>query len=384
MKRFSILLSVIIIFFMYCSVTKEKTLLVTDWKKVGSLSTLAKTGVAGPVTGISGNVLMAGGGADFPDALPWLGGKKKYYDDVIIYELNADRLIQKNKTFKLSSPVAYAANCSTENAVIYAGGENENGISNRVFQLSWNTSTEELYSQHLPDLPLGLTNAAMVAYNDQLIICGGETATATSTKCFSLNLKDTAVGWIELAQTPRAVSHMVLALQSVNGHDYLYLLGGRCKKASGISDLYKEVYALDLKTNNWEKKKDLPYPLTAGTGIKLNDEHIALFGGDRGETFHQSELLIAAIKAEKDTTRLAQLNKERVALLNGHPGFSRKILVYDSRTGGCVEEDSLPFQTPVTTTAVLWKNKIVIPGGEIKAGVRTPDIWSASIINTKQ
>lgn len=369
---------------MHCSVREEKALLVSDWKKVGSLSALGKSGVAAPVTGISNNVLIAGGGADFPDALPWLGGKKKYYEEVFIYELKDDTLVQKDKPFKLSSAVAYAANCSTKDAVIYAGGENENGISNKVFQLSWNNSTGELNAARLPDLPVALTNAGMVAYNDQLIICGGETATATSAACFSLNLTDTTGGWKALAQMPVAASHMVMALQSMDDRDYVYLLGGRCKKASGISDLYKDVYALDLKENKWEKKTALPYPLTAGTGIKMDNEHIALFGGDTGETFHQSELLNAALKAEKDTSRLAQLNKERVDLLNRHPGFSRKILVYNSRKDSCTQEGSLPFQTPVTATAVSWKNKIFIAGGEIRAGVRTPDIWSASIINTKQ
>ncbi|MBX3252829.1 MAG: hypothetical protein KF862_01710 [Chitinophagaceae bacterium] len=369
---------------MHCAVTEKKTLPVSDWKKVGSLSALGKSGVAAPVTGISNNVLIVGGGADFPGALPWLGGKKKYYDEVCMYELNPDTLIQKSKSFKLSSPVAYAANCSTKDVVIYAGGENENGISNKVFQLSWNNSTGELDAARLPDLPVALTNAGMVAYNDQLIICGGETATATSAACFSLNLTDTTGGWKALAQMLRAVSHMVLALQSVDGHDYVYLLGGRCKKETGVSDLYKDVYALDLEENKWEKKTALPYTLTAGTGIKTDDEHIALLGGDTGETFHQSELLTAAIKAEKDTARLAQLNKERVALLNGHPGFSRKVLVYNSRKDSCTQEGSLPFQTPATATAVLWNNKILIAGGEIRAGVRTPDIWSASIINTKQ
>lgn len=366
---------------MHCSVREEKTLLVSDWKKVGSLSALRKSGVAAPVTGISNNVLIAGGGADFPDALPWLGGKKKYYDEVFIYELNADTLVQEDKPFKLSSAVAYAANCSTKDAVIYAGGENENGISNKVFQLSWNNSTGELTAARLPDLPVALTNAGMVVYNDQLIICGGETATETSAKCFSLNLKDITGGWKELAQIPKPVSHMVMALQSVDGDDYIYLLGGRCKKKTGISDLYDDVYALDIKKNKWEKKPCLPYALTAGTGIRLNDEYIALLGGDTGETFHQSELLSAAIKTEKDTSRLAQLNKERIALLNTHPGFSRKILIYNSRTGICMEEGSLPFQTPVTTTALVWNKKILIPGGEIRAGVRTPDIWSASINN---
>jgi N-acetylneuraminic acid mutarotase len=371
-------------FFMNCSVTKEKPPLISGWKQIGSLTALGNSGVAGPVTGVSNGVLVVGGGADFPEALPWAGGKKKYYKEVCIYELRGDSLVQSGKTFMLDSAIAYAANCSTEDGVVYAGGENETGISNRVFRLVWDASLSELRTERLPDLPLALTNAGMVAYNDQLIICGGETDAGTSAKCFSLNMSDAAGGWKVLATMPRAVSHMVLALQSVNGRDYIYILGGRCKKETGISDLYKDVYALDLHENTWEKRSSLPYPVTAGTGIGADKEHIVLFGGDTGETFHRSEVLSAAMKAEKDPGQLAKLDKERIELLNTHPGFSRRILIYNSSTGSCEQAGSLSFAAPATTTAIRWDNKVVIPGGEIRAGIRTPDIWSASIINAKQ
>jgi N-acetylneuraminic acid mutarotase len=233
-------------FFMNCSVTKQKPPLISGWKQIGSLTALGNSGVAGPVTGVSNGVLVVGGGADFPEALPWAGGKKKYYKGVCIYELRGDSLVQSGKTFMLDSAIAYAANCSTADGVIYAGGENETGISNRVFRLAWDVSLNELRTARLPDLPVALTNAGMIAYNDQLIVCGGETAEGTSAKCFSLDMSDTAGGWKALATMPRPVSHMVLALQSVNGRDHLYILGGRCKKETGVSDLYKDVYALDL------------------------------------------------------------------------------------------------------------------------------------------
>ena len=32
----------------------------------------------------------------------------------------------------------------------------------------------------------------------------------------------------------------------------------------------------------------------------------------------------------------------------------------------------------VTTATALWRNQIVVPGGEIKPGVRSPQVWSAT------
>jgi len=36
--------------------------------------------------------------------------------------------------------------------------------------------------------------------------------------------------------------------------------------------------------------------------------------------------------------------------------------------------NNIGFQTPVTTQAVMWDKQIIIPCGEVKAGVRTANI----------
>ena len=38
--------------------------------------------------------------------------------------------------------------------------------------------------------------------------------------------------------------------------------------------------------------------------------------------------------------------------------------------------DDAPFAL-VTTATLMWKNRIVIPSGEVKPGVRSPEVWSA-------
>jgi len=37
-------------------------------------------GVAGPLAGVDRGMLLVGGGCNFPDSMPWAGGKKKYYN----------------------------------------------------------------------------------------------------------------------------------------------------------------------------------------------------------------------------------------------------------------------------------------------------------------
>ena len=55
-----------------------------QWKIAGELPSTnsheRSLGFAGPVAGIHKNILVVAGGANFPKAMPWMGGKKKYYD----------------------------------------------------------------------------------------------------------------------------------------------------------------------------------------------------------------------------------------------------------------------------------------------------------------
>jgi len=330
-------------------------------------------GVAGPVTGVNHDVLLVAGGANFPNAMPWLGGKKIYYSEGFVFKKANDSL-NYFKRFKLPFSIAYTANCSTPKGVVAAGGESENGISNKVLLLQWNNATETVEVNYLPDLPLALTNAAIACNENIIYLAGGETKESVSNRFFSFDLENFSAGWKELSLLAKPVSHAVMVVQSNGHHNCIYLIGGRKKNAGSTSDLYASVYQFDLSTNKWQQKKSLPYALSAGTGVTTGDNGILVFGGDRGETFHKTELLIAEIATEKDEAKQQQLNQEKTALQASHPGFSNEVLLYNAKKDKWTKADCIPFDAPVTTTAVKWEGDVFIPSGEIKAGVRTPRI----------
>jgi cyclically-permuted mutarotase family protein len=340
-------------------------------------------GFAGPVAGIHHDVLIVAGGANFPDSMPWQGGKKKYYGDVYVYERKGSNMVLHKNTFKLPSSIAYAACCSTPQGVVYAGGENENGISNKVFLLQWNKKTDVLIIKKLPNLPLALTNAAVCADGNNIYIAGGETANAVSDKFYTLNISNGTGGWKELPSLPLPVSHTVMVTWPNKNHSCIYLIGGRKKNAAGISDFYSSVLEFDILTNQWNEKKALPYALSAGTGMAVPG-YILIFGGDSGETFRKVETLIATINAEKDEMKKQELIRQKNKLLSSHPGFSKEILLYNIAADEWEPAGTIPFDTPVTTTAVKWKDDIIIPGGEIRAGIRTPHILSVKILQQKK
>jgi N-acetylneuraminic acid mutarotase len=177
-----------------------------------------------------------------------------------------------------------------------------------------------------------------------------------------------------LPSIPIQVSHAVLLSASNGEGPCIYLAGGRRKNKNGISDLYSTVYEFDLSKKQWKERTAIPYSLCAGTGIATEDNQLLLFGGDRGETFQKVEMCMLKISNEKNDSIKQLLIEEKIRLQASHPGFSKGILQFNCITGKWKFISNIPYEVPATTTAVKWENDVLIPTGEIRAGVRTPNI----------
>ena len=357
-------------------ISMQKNIPNLQWKIYDSLPALVgneSLGYAGPVIGIHNDKLLIAGGANFPDAMPWMGGKKQYYKEAFVTDINNPQ--GGFEKFELPIDIAYSANCSSPLGIICAGGENENGVLQTAFLIRW--IDEKLNFTPLPNLPKPLTNAAATCIGDEIFVAGGENQTAASSEFYKLNLNDTEKGWEVLANIPHPVSHSILV--AVNNGESVFLFGGREKNIGDTSTLYRQVYQYRIEKNTWIEKQSMPYALSAGTGALINDDFIALFGGDKGSVFHKTEALIHAINKEQDSVKKQQLNQEKIKLQAAHPGFSKSVLLYDIATNSWKEGSEINFTTPVTTTAIKNSNRIFIPSGEIKAGVRTPHILEAII-----
>ena len=360
------------------SCLQEKQVNKIDWEIIGMMppspGQSTPLGFAGSVAGVQDDVLMIGGGANFPDSMPWMGGKKKYYDDVYVYIKQNKKLALHQNLFKLPFPNAYAAGCSTPHGIMYAGGESENGISNKSWLMQWDSKTESILFKNLPDLPVAVTNAAATVHGDIIYVAGGETTKGTSDHFFSIDLNNNSLGWGTLPAVPKPVSHSVLLAQSNGRQTSLYLAGGRRKKSKGISDFYASLFEFDLKEMKWKEKKPLPHSICAGTGIAAGEGYLLLFGGDKGETFHKVETIIDSINSEASDSIKQRLIQRKNQIQASHPGFSNEVLLYNTITDVWTTVGNIPFDIPVTTTAVKWGKDVLIPTGEIRAGVRTPQI----------
>ena len=366
------------------AVAQSQKAISIEWKTIAELPPFhnqsKSIGVAGPVVGVINNKLIVAGGANFPDKMPWQGGKKAYYNNIVIFKKEKGQVLQEAIAPSLVSNIAYAANCITPFGIVFAGGENELGLSEKVYILKWDETSNSILQSILPDLPVKTTNGSLVSIENIIYFIGGETLENTSNQFFSLNLIKINEGWTKLPIIPKPLSNTVVLAQYLNGQKQIFVIGGRAKQNNGISEFSSEVYSFDIHLKRWDKKKSLPYPISAGTGAAVTEKYILLFGGDRGEQFNKVERTISNINLEKDELRKENLISIKNKLLESHPGFSNEILLYNTQKNMWVSNGFILFNTSVTTNVVQWGDEIIIPSGEIKAGVRTPRIISAKII----
>src|SRR3954462_3300250 len=88
-----------------------------EWKQLPSMPDAI--GLAGSFAGVSGGALLVAGGANFPDKMPWEGGRKVWHDRVWVLE-------SANASWRevggLPRPLAYGISVSSRDSVICVGG----------------------------------------------------------------------------------------------------------------------------------------------------------------------------------------------------------------------------------------------------------------------
>ncbi|RYY21811.1 MAG: sodium transporter, partial [Chitinophagaceae bacterium] len=201
---------------------------------------------------------------------------------------------------------------------------------------------------------------------------------------FGLDLSASKLTWISLPPLPVALSHAVATAQFNGKSTCIYVIGGRTKTVSGISDLHNTVYYYDPSAGEWKEGEKIQNGknitnISAATGVQFGKHQILLIGGDNGKIFHEIESLNAAIASAGPQSKKA-LEEQKNRLLENHPGFSKDILVYNTFKNSWKKLNGLPGLAPVTTTAVMWNGAIIVPSGEVKPGKRSPAIWRGEVL----
>lgn len=305
-------------------------------------------GVAAPFAGVSNGTLLVAGGANFPEGFPWAGGRKVWHD--VVYQL-ATPDGPWTVAGKLPRPLAYGVSISSSDGLVCIGGSDANRHYPGTFRMFIHRGT--LRIEPLPALPAPLANAAGTLVETRILVCGGSAEPgerSASNRLWALDLARLSSGWRELEPLP--AEPRLLSIAAAQAGDF-FLFGGTgvTMRAGKPTRTYlRDAWRFRAGTG-WRRLADLPWPLAAAPSpAPVIGHDVLLPPGDDGSHFGFQP-------AEK------------------HPGFSRRTLAYNLERDLWRNPGEAPF-AHVTTPGVEWRGRLIVPSGEVRPGVRSPDVWS--------
>jgi N-acetylneuraminate epimerase len=300
-------------------------------------------GVAAVIAGIHDRVLIAAGGANFPDRPPWEGGIKRTYDEIHAL-VPGERLWRT--VGRLPEPRAYAAVVSLPNGVLAIGGENAGGVLQDSFLLSWSGSG--VFVNLAPALPVALASPVAVVLGNKVYLAGGYAAGSprVSTHSFyCFDLENPVAGWEKLPAWP-GPSRALAVIAALNGAVYLASGLEMSAAADGQSQISYLTDAYRYRPGQgWEKLPDLPWSVIAAPSpAPVSSGRIFIFGGVDGR-------------------QVGKVPRDR--------RVPEDIIYFDvARHEWLLWQETWP-EPVVSAPSVRMGNEWVFVSGEIKAGHRT-------------
>ena len=238
-------------------------------------------GVAGAFSGFIGDNLIIAGGANFPNATPWNGGNKTYWNT--IYCINITQPTSKWLILPQSMPKALAYGNSIElpTGILCIGGCDSTQCYNDVFQIQLIDGQINI-DTNWPALPVPLANATASLLGDKIYLAGGQKSMEKpeATKhFFVLDLNNRNKGWKELPSWPGEPRGYAVRTSQSDGFDKcFYLFSGRNYKIDGYIKALTDGYVFNPRLNSW-KKLEQSFPVMAGNALPTGANHILFLGG---------------------------------------------------------------------------------------------------------
>jgi len=335
-------------------------------------------------------LLVVAGGANFPDRPPWEGGAKSWHDSTWVLSDPGGRW---QPATPLPTTLAYGVSASYGGRLWCVGGGDATRHHRSTLAIHWDTAARQLVVEPdaLPPLPRPMAFGAGVVVGSRLYVAGGQESPAATTALATLWSIDLAVAsrngggppqrWQE--HPPWPGSPRILPVLGTLG-DRLYLVSGAELSAASpphgdgakpampaVTRRYlTDAFCFDPRSATWSRCREPPAPLVAAPSpaIPVGFSQLAFLPGDDGSLYPWPP---------------APLPNRRPAA--GHPGFPRRVHVYDTITDTWRHAGEIPHRIgdheimpAVTTPTVDWQGRTVIPSGEDRPGERTPAVLTVT------
>ncbi|MEK7951458.1 hypothetical protein [Luteolibacter soli] len=305
-------------------------------------------GFAGAFAGVHEGQLIAGGGANFPDGtMPWDGGKKVWHDRLFALDLKEAGAAWR-EVGKLPVANGYGVSLTVPEGVLVIGGGDAKENFREVRLLTLVDGRPAF--RELAGLPVPLAQMVGAVTGRRVHVCGGiekPDATAASNGHWMLDLDAMDRGWQTMPSLPG--EGRILATAAGIG-DAFFIAGG-CSLAADATGKPVRTYlreAWKFDEGKWQRIADLPRgSVAAATPAPVRGDAFFVVSGDDGT---------------------------HVGPPKEHRGFSREVLRYDVPANEWSVAEQLDVPAPVTLPAVPWRDGFILFNGEVKPGVRTPQV----------
>lgn len=345
-----------------------------------------KSGLAGAYIGRTGSGIVIAGGSDFIGLPPWEGGTKSYSSAISVLSVHNGQYSVKKSAASLPYGMAGGCSVSDGSSLYILGGVTDEGKwSDAVLRIK--SDNETFSTDTVGYLPENFRTNAAILYKGEVYAIGavfpeGEEAAVSFQKA---RLSDFSEGkdilWRPLAAFGGApVSEGSAFVRQHNGYeDAMYLFGGRHRFADGSYRLGGDIWEYLPSSDSWSLKgrmtteKGENLTLMYSSAFACGSAHIILMGGDDGVEF------LRRADVSEDT---GKGRRELDSLFVNHKGFGGNVYAWHTITSEWYLVDSLGISLPAVTSAIECGSEIIIPSGELRPGVRTPEILSVKIKDT--
>ena len=338
---------------------------------------------------IDDNLLVAGG-CNFPDKLGFEGGKKVFYDEILLFNKTQN---QWQTIGKLPEAAAYGVSVAIPDGYLWIGGQTATNSLANCYKVQY-SKEKALTLTSFPALPEPLDNFSGASVGSKVFVAGGNASGKASNKVFYINTA-TDKEWKQLPDFPGdARVQPVLAAIEKDNDTLLYVLGGFFGgDATKTPTMGEKVLAFSLKQQQWHEvalqenpNKEI-FSLTGATALAIDNRYIACFGGVNHSLFINTITDLYHLGKDTSLTDEQRKQKNYDYMLHymtqpiAYYKFNQECYLFDTHTKQWSVLNIQPDFARAGATLVGTPSEFYLIQGELKPGVRSPKTYKLKILS---
>ncbi len=311
-------------------------------------------GVSACFAGVSKDYLLMAGGCNFPTIPAAEGGSKTYYQGIYAARITSEPVLHWQLVGMLPVACAYGVSIPLKGGLLCLGGNNSTESLTQAFVIRMKHGRAQL--KPLPALPVAMDNFTGSSDGRQVLVYNGE-------HLFRLDLRHPRKGWeaLPVASGPKLS-------QPVGGFvdGVFHVWGGFTAKTAD-----REA-TLRLDGRRFDHTESVVPAPTDNRGEPL------FLGG--GAAVSLSKRMLLAVGGVNKDVFLNALNHPQPDYLSqpiGYYRFNPVVSLYDGKRWQRLGSSQVTARAGAAL--VNHRGQVYLIGGELKPGIRTPDIYRLTL-----